>query len=273
MIGAFKMGRNDAVDAQLVLRLKHSKEKEAILELARRRYSELGVECPVADTHRTQDKRSGRVDIELVKADHIEGRSVNAALVAEIRVDDILRYTSATTFSDWSDTISIEFENAVEFEISVISNNRVVALTWIKFCELEEYQRISDFSIRSLNDAVFKTIEMEPSGHLLLRTFYSSGLLHESSTTDTKGSIARREPVRKVYPKNGHLFVAKEFYQPAKCAFCCESLEHGHGFNCQTCAFLIHPACYKYVITKCMTGDEVERVQFANQMESPNSGQ
>lgn len=84
----------------------------------------------------------------------------------------------------------------------------------------------------------------------------------------SKEPLRRHAPVRKrkQYVANGHRFVAQQFYQIMKCAFCNDYLMTGGGFRCEACSYLCHQRCYQKVVIKCisriMEQGEVPEEQF-----------
>ncbi|KAI9105929.1 kinase-like domain-containing protein [Phlyctochytrium arcticum] len=100
------------------------------------------------------------------------------------------------------------------------------------------------------HEGVETWLEMEPGGQVLLRL----QLIPESAKSKPhKDGLLRRKPVQKIFPKQGHKFVAMQFYQVMKCAVCGEFLMSGKGYQCQLCKFTCHKKCQDRVLTKCIT--------------------
>ena len=52
---------------------------------------------------------------------------------------------------------------------------------------------------------------------------------------------------------NGHKFIAHQFYQIMKCAYCGEFLLKGSGYQCDDCRYTCHKECFPKVVTKCIS--------------------
>ena len=60
---------------------------------------------------------------------------------------------------------------------------------------------------------------------------------------------------------NGHKFIAQQFYQIMKCAYCGEFLLKGSGYQCDDCRYTCHKECFPKVVTKCISKSNAETVR------------
>lgn len=76
--------------------------------------------------------------------------------------------------------------------------------------------------------------------------------------------LGRQGAVRKrkddIHEMNGHKFIAHQFYQIMKCAYCAEFLLKGSGYQCDDCRYLCHKECFPKVVTKCISKSNAETV-------------
>lgn len=78
--------------------------------------------------------------------------------------------------------------------------------------------------------------------------------------------LGRQGAVRKknqgeVHEMNGHKFIAHQFYQIMKCAYCGEFLLKGSGYQCDDCRYTCHKECFPKVVTKCISKSNAEAVR------------
>ncbi|KAJ3217237.1 Serine/threonine kinase [Dinochytrium kinnereticum] len=99
-------------------------------------------------------------------------------------------------------------------------------------------------------------LDMEPAGQLAVRLSFIADLNQRKKRSE---GVARRRPVQKVFPKQGHKFIAMQFYQVMKCAVCSEFLISGQGYQCQACKYTCHKRCQSRVISKCITKADLEK--------------
>jgi Phorbol esters/diacylglycerol binding domain (C1 domain) len=202
-------------------------------------------------------RRSGLLKIKLVGASNLTDRkSLRDEIVAVISVDGIQKYTTRGTKTKWDEVFDIPLEKALEVEIAIFEKGgQLLGMVWFKVKDLEDDLNTKyPTRLRTL-DVTETWLELEPSGQLLTKLNF---VAIQRSTTH-KDKIFRRDNVQKVYPRNGHLFTTKEFYQVLKCAVCNEFLGR-QGYQCDSCQYTIHPRCYNRVITKCIPPAQIASV-------------
>ena len=59
--------------------------------------------------------------------------------------------------------------------------------------------------------------------------------MNKNGTQVQKDRVFRRDAVQKIYPRNGHRFVAQQFYQVLQCSVCNEFMSKA-DYQCQ-CKF------------------------------------
>ena len=141
----------------------------------------------------------------------------------------------------------------------------ILSLVWFHLSDLVQYLDKKYGANRAGIEMEDSWIDLEPSGQLCLKMYFGIYAIYnfKEQTKRIVGSdnqLFRREAVQKVYPKNGHQFVAQQFYQVMKCAVCSEFLGRS-CYQCQSnimvshklgCNYLIHARCYNRVVTKCV---------------------
>lgn len=200
--------------------------------------------------------------MKLISVSNLTDRkSIKDDIYASLSVDGITKYTTKLTKTKWDEQFEISLEKAHEVEIVIREKDgALLGLLWFKLRDLED-----DLSIRYPNrpraiaDTQDLLMDLEPSGQLALKLNFAT--LQRTVTHQDK--VFRRNPVQKVYPRNGHLFNAKEFYQVLKCALCNEFLGL-QGYQCDCCSYTIHPRCYERVITKCIPLDQIANLKDSN---------
>ena len=85
----------------------------------------------------------------------------------------------------------------------------------------------------------------------------------ERTGKDAQQKIFRRVEVQKVYPRNGHRYVARLFYQVMQCTVCSEFLGR-NGYQCTSCNNTIHTGCYHRQVTKCIPLDRMADTEDKN---------
>ncbi len=141
-----------------------------------------------------------------------------------ISVDGDVKYTTKPTKTRWDEPADIQVDNGSEIEIYICDKSgQILALTWFRIKDFIEYKRVSKVS--SNQELILST---EPSGTLSFQLKFI-----QSNTVTEKDKLFRRDAVQKVYPKNGHRYVAKQFYQVMNCTICSEFILR-KGYQC-TC--------------------------------------
>lgn len=186
-----------------------------------------------------------------------ERKSLRDEIIAVVSVDGIVKAATRGTKTKWDESFDIPLEKALEVEISIFEKNGpIVGLIWFKLIDLEEDLSIRNAKNNGVDVPQAICLELEPSGRLLTKIN-----LVQSSKKKSQKDIFRRNNVAKVYPRNGHLFITKEFYQVLKCAICNEFLGR-RGYQCENCCYTVHPKCYNRVITKCIPLNKISQVNF-----------
>ena len=183
-------------------------------------------------------------------------------IVANIVVDGILKHSTRPTKLKWDEFFDITVDKAVEVEIDVFEKGGpLLAICWFKIQHLEEslIKKYGTSRASNLDGITESSLEMEPSGQLSMKLNF----VPIQRTKTEKDRIFRRNPVQKVYPRNGHRFLAQQFYQVMQCALCGEFLGR-QGYQCQACRYTIHARCYHRVITKCIPPDEIPNAPDKN---------
>jgi hypothetical protein len=260
--GAVDEKRRIELEGQLAM----AKAKEQLLAKAKNRYSQIyvpsdeGDEVLVNDTNHA--KVSGRLRMKLIEAVNITGRKSNRDdIVATISIDGVVKYNSKPTKTKWDEQFEIQVERGLELEIKVSEKGgQILALIWFRLQDLAEDLDLKYGKARLLNLDVADTwLDLEPSGQILLKLNF----VPVQRTTTAKDRVFRRDAVQKVYPRNGHRYVARQFYQVMQCTICGEFLGR-QGYQCTSCTNTIHPRCYNRVITKCIPVDDMPNATDKN---------
>ncbi|KAI8926555.1 kinase-like domain-containing protein [Entophlyctis helioformis] len=253
--------------AELDQQLAEAKGKESLLIKAKNKFTQLYVaEDEQEDSAHIVDnalRKTGRLSMKIVGAANLTGRkSIKEEIVAEIYVDGIKKYTSRPTRQKWDEVADLTLDKALEIEINVRERGGpMLGICWFKINDLEEHLVKTYGAGRAAGiDGVQETwLEMEPNGQMLIKLNFAA--VQRSKTE--RDRIFRRNPVQKVYPRNGHRFLAQQFYQVMQCALCNEFLGR-QGYQCQACRYTVHAKCYHRVITKCIPPDEYEATEDKN---------
>jgi hypothetical protein len=260
--GAVDEKRRIELEGQLAM----AKAKEQLLAKAKNRYSQIyvasddGDEVLVNDTNNA--KVSGRLRMKLIEAVNITGRKSNRDdIVATISIDGVVKYNSKPTKTKWDEQFEIQVERGLELEIKVSEKGgQILALIWFRLHDLAADLDLKYGKARLLNLDVADTwLDLEPSGQILLKLNF----VPVQRTTTAKDRVFRRDAVQKVYPRNGHRYVARQFYQVMQCTICGEFLGR-QGYQCTSCTNTIHPRCYNRVITKCIPLDDMPNATDKN---------
>ncbi|KAJ3304883.1 Serine/threonine kinase [Kappamyces sp. JEL0829] len=262
MINAFvKSGDVDPKRQQeLEAQLSASKAKEQLLIKAKNRYAQLHVvqDEDVADevvTHDTGGRKTGRLKLKLVEAVNITGRkSLKDEIICQVSIDGVVKFQSKPSKGKWDEQTDIQVDRGLELEIKVTEKNgTILALIWFRLADLVEDLDGKLGSERASNLEVPDTwLDLEPSGQILLKVNFTQA----SRAMTARDKVFRRDAVQKVYPRNGHRYFARQFYQVMQCTICSEFLGR-QGYQCSSCNNTIHPRCYNRVVTKCITLDSM----------------
>lgn len=176
-------------------------------------------------------RKTGRLKAKILNAANLPGRrSSKDELVAVIRVDGTVKYQTKPTKTQWHEYIDLQVDKAQEVEIAVYDRNwTLLGLTWFRLWELEEDLKTKYGPGHETGDIEEIWLDMEPAGQILLRlNFIATG-----RAKTTRDQVFRRNPVQKVFPRNGHKFLPQSFYHVMQCALCNEFLGR-QGYQCQS---------------------------------------
>ncbi|KAJ3166445.1 Serine/threonine kinase [Geranomyces variabilis] len=266
MVKALSIGPSASQDptvmGELMDKIAEANAKTAFLQKAEHKYSGLTVveeeeeEGYLADVRM---KKTGRLRAKIIGATNLPGRrSAKDEIMAIVRVDGVIKHETKPTRNQWQETIDIQVDKAQEVEIAVYDRSwTLLGLVWFRLWELEE-----DIKVKhgGANDDVDETwLDLEPAGQILAKlNFVAMG-----RAKTARDQVFRRNPVQKVFPKNGHRFLPQSFYHVMQCALCNEFLGR-QGYQCQSCSYTVHAKCYNRVITKCLTKEDVRIQKDAN---------
>ncbi|KAG8990674.1 Serine/threonine kinase [Tulasnella sp. 427] len=101
---------------------------------------------------------------------------------------------------------------------------------------------------------------VEPVGAILLSLDFVKENVRKRPAD---AGLGRQGAVRKknqdeIHEMNGHKFIAHQFYQIMKCAYCGEFLFKGSGYQCDDCRYTCHRECFPKVVTKCISKSNAE---------------
>lgn len=178
-------------------------------------------------------------------------------VIAYVSVDGIVKLQTKPSRAKWDEIFEMQIDRGLELEIKVTEKNGTpLALCWFKFNDLCEDLEMKIGDSKGAGLEVPDTwLDLEPSGQILFKVNF----LTATRAATTKDRVFRREAVQKVYPRNGHRYFARQFYQVMKCSVCNEFLGR-QGYQCQSCNNTIHPKCYSRVVTKCIPVDSMADV-------------
>ncbi|KAJ8331322.1 Serine/threonine kinase [Batrachochytrium dendrobatidis] len=253
--------------ARLDQRLAEAKVKEMLLFKAKTKLDQIYLKDNEHedDSHiyESSKRKTGKLSVKVIGAANITGRkSQREEIIAQVLVDSVLKYTTRPSRQKWEESMDLTVDKALEVEINILEKSgALLAMCWFKIADLDEnLEKRFGINRPSSMDTVPETwLEMEPSGQLHIKLSFAS--VQRSKTE--KDRIFRRNPVQKIYPRNGHRFFAMQFYQVMQCAFCNEFLGR-QGYQCQTCRYTVHPKCHHRVITKCISSEEINTVEDKN---------
>jgi hypothetical protein len=197
--------------------------------------------------------------MKLIEAVNITGRkSLKDEIVCYISIDGILKFQSKPSKAKWDEVIDVQVDRGLELEIKVAEKNgTILALIWFRLNDLVDDLNDKLGMERPENLEVPDTwLDLEPSGQVLFKVNF----VQASRAKTTKDKVFRRDAVQKVYPRNGHRYFARQFYQVMQCSICSEFLGR-QGYQCSSCNNTIHPRCYNRAVTKCIPIDSMGEVK------------
>jgi hypothetical protein len=207
-------------------------------------------------------KSSGRLRLKLIEATNITGRkSLKEDIYACVSVDGVIQYTSKNSKSKWDEQFDIQINNGIEVEIKVCEKGGLLlSLIWFRLEDLILDLEQKYTKERTLNTEVADTwLDLEPSGQLAIKINFITG----NHSPSFANKVFRRDAVQKIYPRNGHRYIARQFYQVMQCTICNDFLgRQGYQCTCKiiihlACSNTVHPNCYSRVVTKCITLDSM----------------
>ncbi|KAI9193290.1 kinase-like domain-containing protein [Polychytrium aggregatum] len=247
--------------------------KITFLRKAEKAYSDMYVADPRDENEEGllnevgSSRKTGRVKVKMLACQNIPGRRGDDLIVAEVRVDGHRKGMTRPVKSKWDEYIEFQVDKASEIEICISDRSGpstiLLSFLWFKLSTMEDELKRSNANPGDMGEFA---LEMEPSGQVSLKL----GFVPISRGQAGQDQLARRGPVQKVYPRNGHKFLAQQFYQVLQCALCQEFLS-GQGYQCQNCQYTCHARCYMRVITKCITKEEINDNQDPSK--DKNTGQ
>ncbi|KAJ3022317.1 Serine/threonine kinase [Thoreauomyces humboldtii] len=262
--GGPSASQDPAVMGELMDKIAEANAKLAFLQKADHKYAGLCVADDEEEEGYLADvrmRKTGRLRAKIVGATNLPGRrSSKDEIMAVVRVDGVIKHETKPTRTQWQEYIDIQVDKAQEVEIAVYDRNwTLLGLVWFRLWELEDDIKVKHGAPQDQSDIEETWLDMEPAGQLLLKVnFIAMG-----RAKTARDQVFRRNPVQKVFPKNGHRFLPQSFYHVMQCALCNEFLGR-QGYQCQTCSYTVHAKCYNRVITKCMTKEEVRTQKDAN---------
>jgi hypothetical protein len=246
MINAFVQSRDVDVKRQQELesQLAASKAKEQILIKAKNRYKQLhvGVDDDAQDAllqNDTAGRITGKLKLKMIEAVNITGRkSLKDDIICVISLDGIAKVTTKPSKSKWDEQFEIQIDRGQELEFKVCDrNNTILALIWFRLADLvedlnEKLGKDRGFGLENTPDT---WLDLEPSGQLAFKVNFAP----ISRAATARNKIFRRDAVQKVYPRNGHRYFARQFYQVMQCTVCAEFLGR-QGYQCSCIEFINH---------------------------------
>lgn len=180
--------------------------------------------------------------MKLSEAVNITGRkSLRDEIIAVISIDGTIKYQTKPTKAKWDETIDLQIDRGMELELKISEKGgQILALIWFRFKDLVDDLDAKYGQTRNETLDVADTwLDLEPSGQILLKLNFVPVSRHKTA----KDKIFRRDAVQKVYPRNGHRYVARQFYQVMQCTVCGDFLGR-QGYQCTCNSILI--SMYKY---------------------------
>ncbi|KAI9101840.1 kinase-like domain-containing protein [Phlyctochytrium arcticum] len=252
------------VMGELLEKIAEANSKVLFLQKAEHKYAGLCVATEEEEEGYLADvrlRKTGRLRARLIGATNLPGRRSNKdELIAVVRVDGTVKHETKPTRTQWLEYVDLQVDKAQEVEIAVYDRNwTLLGLVWFRLWELDEDLKAKYGAAHETSDVDETWLDMEPAGQLLLRlNFISMG-----RARTTRDQVFRRNPVQKIFPKNGHKFLPQSFYHVMQCALCNEFLGR-QGYQCQNCSYTVHNKCYNRVITKCITKDDIKSGKDSN---------
>jgi hypothetical protein len=156
-------------------------------------------------------------------------KSLKEDITASISLDGALKYVTRPSRLRWDETIDVQIDHGNEIEIQVNERDgMILGLIWFKLADLVSDLDEKFGKARQLNmDMPDTVLDLQPSGQISMKINFISA----SKEVAAKGPIFRRDAVQKVYPRNGHRYIARQFYQVMQCTICTEFLGRT-GYQC-----------------------------------------
>jgi hypothetical protein len=246
--------------------LKFSRQKQNLLKTTQRHISQLGVPTLMDNEFSTSAYRcSGMLRMMLISAKNMETRTSSMSeLYCIISIDGEEKFRTRVSSGSWD--IHSAFKeylvNAIEVEICVMYKETLLGMQWFNLKDIDHHlQQLYSTRPENIEDFDSFVLQLENFGQITLRIDFKTETVENLR-------MVRKGGVQKVYPRNGHLFTAKDFGRMMKCAFCSLSMRKD-AFHCKGCNYAIHQTCCARVNTKCIasfqqTGEKMNANVFDN---------
>lgn len=184
-------------------------------------------------------------------------------VVAWVSVDGIVKLQTKPSRAKWDEVFDIQVDRGLELEIKVTEKNGTpLALIWFRLADLcDDLDAKLSRDRGNALEVPDTWLDLEPSGQVLFKVNF----VVANRAVTAKDKVFRRDAVQKVYPRNGHRYFARQFYQVMQCTVCNEFLGR-QGYQCQSCNHTIHPRCYSRVVTKCIPLDAMTDVCYLDHL-------
>lgn len=164
---------NPRMKAELEEKITEANLKISILSKSEHKYNELYLEVPDAQDEEmylsdNKDRRTGRIIMKLVGAINLSSRkSLKDEIIAVVKIDGSVKYTSRATKSRWDENINIQVDRSLEMEVLVKEKNGpILATSWFKLSDLEAHLDTKYGKTRQGLDMDEIWLDLEPSGQL-----------------------------------------------------------------------------------------------------------
>ncbi|SHO77227.1 Similar to S.cerevisiae protein PKC1 (Protein serine/threonine kinase) [Malassezia sympodialis ATCC 42132] len=194
-------------------------------------------------------------------------------------------HTHASRSDTWGERFELPMEDTSEVELILFDRVGTTApvpvgLVWLRVSDIADHLRkikfgqvgadgagpspameapnMPDTAAPGTNAAADQGVEgwftVEPTGALYLRLNY---VKQNGPKRPVEQGLGRQGAVRmrpkEVSEVNGHRFVARQFYQMIRCAFCGELLLNASGAQCEDCLYTCHRKCAQKVVIRCVS--------------------
>lgn len=226
-----------------------------------------------------------RIAIEAARdVDHApmpSGQRLGRESYVAVKIEELDRvHTHASRNDTWGERFELPMEDTSEVELILFDRVGAsapvpVGLVWLRVSDIVEHLRKIKFGQvgadgaglspameapgtpdTGANAAADQGIEgwftVEPTGALYLRLNYvkQNGPKRPVDQGLGRQGAMRMRP-KEVSEVNGHRFVARQFYQMIRCAFCGELLLNASGVQCEDCHYTCHRKCAQKVVIRC----------------------